>query len=111
MLHHLTDIWYQILIKDNYRITSHVAKKYKTLANSCGPLVDKAWQDLEDEFGEDQPILSSYVVGKKEFQKLQKEDMLRTLKEFTEMFRKNRSRCTESCMFLFLLIFYTTLFI
>ena len=72
----MTDIWYQILINDNYRITSHVAKKYKTLSNCCGPLVDKAWLELEDEFGEDQPILSSYVVGKKEFQKLQEEDML-----------------------------------
>ena len=62
-----------------------MAKKYKTLANSCGPLVDKAWLELEDEFGEDQPVKSSYVVGKKDFHMLQEEDMLKTIFEFTEI--------------------------
>ena len=78
-----------------------MAKKYKTLANSCGPLVDKAWLELEDEFGEDQPVKSSYVVGKKDFHMLQEEDMLHTIFEFTEMYRKTRARCTEPGLLIF----------
>ena len=42
-----------------------MAKKYRTLLNSCTEKVDIAWEQLEDEFGEDVPVRVSYVVGKK----------------------------------------------
>ncbi len=90
-----------MLVNNAYRISSHVAKKYRTLKNNCSDLVDEAWMALEDEFGEEQPILSSYVVGKKEFQKLQEQDMVNTITEFTILYRSNRTRCTETCSFLF----------
>ena len=95
----------QILVGNNYRITSHVAKKYRTLSNSCTEKVDKAWEQLEDEFGEDVPVRVSYVVGKKDFQKLVKEDMLNTIKEFAELYRTNSARCTETCELTYFLYF------
>ena len=82
-----------------------MAKKYRTLLNSCTEKVDIAWEQLEDEFGEDVPVRVSYVVGKKEFQKLDKEDMLNTIKEFAELYRTNSARCTETCELTYFLYF------
>ena len=102
----LVRVWHlqtQILVDNDYRVSTAVAKKYRTLANNCSDKVDEAWHELENEWGEGQPIKSSYVVGKRDFNKLEESDMLECISEFVSMYRSNRGQCSGSSMFTYLI--------
>ena len=87
--------------EDGYRVTVNTAKRYRTLSNHCGPRVDVAWKELDDEFGEKQPIKISFMDSQTGFPRLKEDDMINTIHEFREIkraadisYRKNKTSKT-----------------
>ena len=87
--------------KNAYRISVDQAKKFITLSNHCTKEVDDAFLELENEFGEYQPVKKSFVVGNGIFQNMQATDQINSLEEFAVLKRNDgtgKSKCTQKGM-------------